>query len=134
MSLTPDDLNKLEQYLGTVLAGSIVGQIAAQRRLHFEDLRGGSSLLRALTDELTELGIDPGLLAAHSLHALVALFAQESNADLITGQFTALLWSILGDPKNGGRPPEIYRRAGVAMHLALLGILDPSIVEKRSRT
>ena len=59
--------------------------------------------------------------------SLVALFAQPCNADLITSQLTALLWSILGDPKNGGRPPEIYRRAGSAMYLALLGILNPSI-------
>ena len=134
MSFTPDDLNKLQDYLCHVIAGSIVGQIAAQRRLHFEDLAGDSSLLRVITDELTELGIDPSLLAQQSLHALVALFAQESNADLIASQFTKLLWSILGDPKNGGLPPEIYRRAGVAMHLALLGILDPSLIEKRARS
>jgi hypothetical protein len=48
---------------------------------------------------------------------------------LIVCQYTSLLWSILGDPKNGGKPPEIYRKAGVAMHLALLGILDPSFPE-----
>lgn len=129
-----DDPNKLEEYLATVLAGSLVGQLAAERGLSYSDLGPGSTKLRSLAEELADLGFDPEILASHCLNSLVALFAQPSNADLITGQFTALLWSILGDPKNGGRPPEIYRRAGVAMHLALLGILDPSIVEKRARS
>lgn len=129
-----DDPNKLEEYLATVLAGSLVGQLAAERGLQYSDLAPGSTTLRSLANELANLGFDPAILASHSLNSLVALFAQPSNADLITGQFTALLWSILGDPKNGGRPPEIYRRAGVAMHLALLGILDPSIVERRTRS
>ncbi len=129
-----DDPNKLEEYLATVLAGSLVGQLAAERGLSYSDLAPGSTTLRSLANELANLGFDPEILASHSLNSLVALFAQPSNADLITGQFTALLWSILGDPKNGGRPPEIYRRAGVAMHLALLGILDPSIVERRTRS
>lgn len=129
-----DSPNKLEEYLATVLAGSLVGQLAAERGLSYSDLGPGSATLQSLASELSELGFDPELSATHCLHSLVALFAQPSNADLITGQFTALLWSILGDPKNGGRPPEIYRRAGVAMHLALLGILDPSIVEKHARS
>ncbi len=129
-----DDPNKLEEYLATVLAGSLVGQLAAERGLAYADLAPGSAQLRSLAGELADLGFDPEILATHCLHSLVALFAQPGNADLITGQFTALLWSILGDPKNGGRPPEIYRRAGTAMHLALLGILDPSIVERRTRS
>lgn len=129
-----NDPNKLEEYLATVLAGSLIGQLAAERGLNYADLAPGGTTLRSLADELADLGFNPELAATHCLHALVALFAQPSNADLITGQFTALLWSLLGDPKNGGRPPEIYRRAGVAMHLALLGILDPSIVENHSRS
>lgn len=129
-----DDPNKLEEYLATVIAGSLVGQLAAERDLQYSDLAPGSTTLRSLANELADLGFDPETLATNCLHSLVALFAQPSNADLITGQFTALLWSILGDPKNGGRPPEIYRRAGAAMHLALLGILDPSIVERRTRS
>lgn len=133
------DPNKLEEYLGSALAGSLVGQIAARRNITFRELLGpdgdgDSPTLRALTEEITELGLDPELLATHSLYSLVALFSQETNADLIASQYTSLLWSILGDPKNGGSPPEIYRRAGVAMHLALLGILDPSLAENRSRS
>lgn len=131
--------NRLEEYLATALAGSLIGQLARQREISVGDLFGSgfdtaSPTVKTLASELDDLDIDVQLLASQSLLALVALFAQESNADLITSQFTALLWSILGDPKNGGSPPEIYRRAGVAMHLALLGILDPSIVENRSRS
>lgn len=130
--------NKLEEYLATAIAGSLIGQVARNREIAMGDLfacglDNPSPVVRKLATELDDLGIDAQLLASQSLYALVALFAQEPNADLIIGQFTALLWSILGDPKNGGSPPEIYRRAGVAMHLALLGILDPSIVEKSSR-
>lgn len=122
---------KVEEYLSCALAGALVGQLAARRELDFMTLigpnfDGDSPELRSLSDELTELGIDPNLLATHALTALVALFVEQNNADLIVGQYTSLLWSILGDPKNGGSPPEIYRKAGVAMHLSLLGILDPT--------
>lgn len=136
--MTSTDPNRLEEYLATAVAGSLIGQVARHREIPMRELFADgiatpSTTVRALATELDDLGIDTQLLASQTLLALVALFAQESNADLITSQFTALLWSILGDPKNGGSPPEIYRRAGVAMHLALLGILDPSIVENHSR-
>lgn len=127
--------NRLEEYLSTAVAGSLIGQIARAREVPLREMftpNGSTSpTVRAIATELDELGIDAELLASQALYALVALFAQEENADLITSQFTALLWSILGDPQNGGSPPEIYRRAGCAMHLTLLGILDPSITEKR---
>lgn len=137
--MSSSEPNRLEEYLATALAGSLIGQLARQREIPMGDLFASgfdtaSPTVKTLATELDDLGIDVQLLASQSLLALVALFAQESNADLITSQFTALLWSILGDPKNGGSPPEIYRRAGVAMHLALLGILDPSIVENHSRS
>jgi hypothetical protein len=124
--------NKVEEYLSCAIAGSLVGQVASQRRIDLSslispDLEDSTPTLRALSDELTELGINPDALANHALCALVALFVQESNADLIVDQYTSLLWTILGDPTNGGKPPEIYRKAGVAMHLSLLGILDPSV-------
>jgi len=128
---------KVEEYLTAAVAGSLIGQVAGQRNLSFASLLGTegdgeSPHLRAITAEFTELGIDPALLANHSLLALVALFAEEANAELIVSQYSSLLWTILGDPRSGA-PPEIYRRAGVAMHLALLGILDPSFSEHRSR-
>ncbi len=130
------DPNKLEDYLSSVMAGSLVGQIARAREIPFQEMFSSEGItsspaVRAIATELDELGIDPEVLASQTLLALVALFAQEANADLIIGQYTALLWSILGDPKNGGSPPEIYRRAGCAMHLTLLGIIDPALVEKR---
>lgn len=128
--------NRLEEYLSSAIAGSLVGQIARAREIPFKEMFStdgttSSPAVRAIATELDELGIDAEILASQALYALVALFAQEENAELITSQYTALLWSILGDPQNGGNPPEIYRRAGCAMHLTLLGILDPSITEKR---
>jgi hypothetical protein len=127
--------NRLEEYLSTAVAGSLIGQIARAREIPFKEMfstdGSGSPAVRAIATELDELGIDAEILASQALYALVALFAQEENAELITSQYTSLLWSILGDPQNGGNPPEIYRRAGCAMHLTLLGILDPSITEKR---
>lgn len=131
--MTSAEQTKVEEFLSTALAGSLVGQIAAERRISFTTLAGPnfdgeSPELRALADELTELGIYPDQLANHALIALVSLFMENSNAELIITQYTSLLWTILGDPKSGA-PPEIYRRAGVAMHLALLGILDPSFIE-----
>lgn len=131
--MTSAEQTKVEEFLSTALAGSLVGQIAAERRISFTTLvgpnfDGESPELRALTNELTELGIYPDQLANHALIALVSLFMENSNAELIITQYTSLLWTILGDPKSGA-PPEIYRRAGVAMHLALLGILDPSFIE-----
>jgi len=133
MSPTP---HKLESYLATALAGSLIGQIARRREIPFrqmfaDDGRTCAPVIQSIATELDDLGIDAELLATQALGALVALFAQEQNAQLITTNFTDLLWSILGDPENGGSPPELYRRAGAAMHLTLLGILDPSLTEKR---
>ena len=131
MTRTP---TKLEEYLSSAIAGSLVGQIAIHRGTDLKGLihshmSGGPSQVNALADEIANLGLDPDLLAAHTLGALVALFMQPENAELLTAQFTGLLWSILGDPKNGGGPPPIYRKAGSALHLTLLGILDPHLID-----
>lgn len=135
--MMPAEQTKVEEYLSAALAGSLIGQIANRRGIHFSELLGPSfdgdtPELRELSDELTELGLCPDTLANHALCSLVALFVEQSNAELIVTQYTSLLWTILGDPKSGA-PPEIYRRAGVAMHLALLGILDPSFTESSPR-
>jgi hypothetical protein len=87
-----------------------------------------SLALRSLREELTEFGLDPELLAAQALAAVTSLFIEPDNADRITTELTKLLWSILGDPESGA-PPEIYRRAGHAMHLSFIGILSPDILE-----
>lgn len=135
--MMPAEQTKVEEYLSAALAGSLIGQIANRRGIHFSELLGPSfdgdtPELRELSDELTELGLCPDTLANHALCSLVALFVEQGNAELIVTQYTSLLWTILGDPKSGA-PPEIYRRAGVAMHLALLGILDPSFTESSPR-
>lgn len=135
--MMPAEQTKVEEYLSAALAGSLIGQIANRRGIHYTELLGpafdgDTPELRELSDELTELGLCPDTLANHALCSLVALFVEQGNAELIVTQYTSLLWTILGDPKSGA-PPEIYRRAGVAMHLALLGILDPSFTESSPR-
>lgn len=129
MSTTSD---KIEDFLGHAIAGSLVGMIACHRGASVQELVDpanckSSKLAYAIAHELDEMGIDPNVLASQMMIALVTVFGQPDNARLITTQFSKLLWSILGDPKNGGAPPEIYERAGAALHLTLLGMLKPSI-------
>lgn len=123
--------NRLEEYLGLVAAGSLIGQLARARDIDAETLFNGPARVRTeLASDLADLGIDPNLLASQLLSALCALFMQETNAALVVEQYTGLLWNILGDPKRGGdTPPELYRRAGCALHLALLALLDPESTE-----
>lgn len=126
--------DRIQAYLASALAGSLVGQLAQRRDLSFEDLvADDNARLNVLRDEITELGVDPRLLANHALCALVAVFVEESNAELVIQNLTNLLWSILGDPEHGGSPPEIYRRAGLAMHLTLIGLIDPAVLDHALR-
>lgn len=122
--------DKLEFYLSQAVAGSLIGAVAGRRKFDIKQLaKPDSPELCALFEELCDLGIYPQVIANHTLSALANLFSEPDNADLIVTNLTSLLWTILGDPKNGGAPPEIYRRAGHAMHLTILGLLSPSIVE-----
>ncbi len=122
--------NKIEEYLSHAIAGCLVGQIAAARRLSFDDLIAcdGESV-RSLGYELAELGLDPDRISEALLLALATLFMEGSNASMIAGHLSDLLWTILGPPE-GGTPPEIYRRAGVAMLLAFVGLLNSDYVEQ----
>ncbi|MGA0103179.1 MAG: hypothetical protein ACO3LH_05640 [Steroidobacteraceae bacterium] len=121
----------IETYLSTSLAGAILGQIAAHRGLDLETLVAHDSHhLNCIGAELTALGINPETLAQQTLTALALLFVEPSNAELVISNYTQLLWSILGDPERGGGPPELYRKAGTAMHLTLISLLDPAIYKK----
>lgn len=119
----------VRDYLGCALAGSLIGQMAMARDISVEAVLAPNSLaLHSLREELTEFGLDADLLAQQALAAITALFIEPDNADRITTELTRLLWTILGDPESGS-PPEIYRRAGHAMHLSFIGILSPDILE-----
>lgn len=119
----------MRDYLSYALAGSLIGQMAMARDISVEAVLVPDSLaLRSLREELTEFGLDPELLAAQALAAVTSLFIEPDNADRITTELTNLLWSILGDPESGA-PPELYRRAGQAMHLSFIGVLSPDILE-----
>lgn len=121
--------DKVQSFLTDVIAGSIAGQIALERDLDFAQLtRPKSPELRAICREITDLGLDPEVLSNHVLNGLVALFALPHNADVMTENFTQLIWTILGDPENGGeKPPPLYQKAGKAMHLTFVSLLDPSV-------
>ena len=126
-------MNKIETYVAQALTGSIAGQMAAHRDMSVTSLmQPGSPELRALTKELNEIGVQPDVLACHSLAALTAVLCEPNNIETITTSLTSLLWDLLGDPVNGGMPPEIYRKAGIIMHMTFLGIIDPSIIDPHS--
>jgi hypothetical protein len=121
------ETKRLEAYLATAMAGTLIGQVARQRDISVRDLlKPGSPEARGIAEDLYEMGIHPELLAHAGLLAQIALFSEQSNAHTIVTSLTNLLWSILGDPENGGNPPEIYRKAGHAMYLTFIGILDPN--------
>lgn len=119
----------VRDYLSCAMAGSLIGQMAMARDISVEAVLAPNSMaLQSLRTELDEFGLDADLLAEQALAAVTALFIEPENADRITTELTKLLWSVLGDPDSGA-PPEIYRRAGHAMHLSFIGILSPDILE-----
>ena len=125
--------NRVQEFLTPVIAGSLVGQIARKRGLPFTDLLDLTTsdltpAAKVMVDELDALGIDPGALAGLVVDAMVRLLAHPQNTALITPQMAALLWSVLGDPENGGEAPQIYHRAAAAVHMVFLGILDPELI------
>jgi len=128
-----DTNSAIEAWLSSALGGSLVAQIAQHRGIDLEELPADeqSPEVRRLLYELRTFGIDPELTAQHAAISLACLFVKSENAEAIIDAFTGVLWSILGDPKgNGSEPPELYRKAGFAMHLALVGFFDPSIPER----
>lgn len=129
-----DTENPVESWLSSAVCGSLVAQVARKRGLEFTDLADSgeiSSETEAILQELHDLGITGSITAEHALSSLACLFISSDNAEAIIDSFTGILWSVLGDPKqNGAQPPEIYRKAGFAMHVALLGFFDPSIPKR----
>lgn len=129
--MTPENVPQLTQYMGAALVGSLVSQIAYARGLDLEEVMGGpahelSPSATRIAHELQALGVHPAILGGNALEALRLLLLNEQNADLLIEQFARLLWSTLGDPATGGStPPDIYRRAGCALHLVLVGLLSP---------
>lgn len=122
------DRNKLEEFVSSAIAGSLIGQIVAHRQIPLDEATESASLER-LAYEIRDFGINPHILSEHAISALIVLLMDEPNADRVVTCLTDLLWSILGDPKGGGAPPEIYRKAALAMHLFFIGVLDPATVK-----
>lgn len=120
--------NKLEEFVSSALAGSLVGQLVAHRQIPLDEATESGSL-EHLAHEIRDFGINPHILSEHAISAMVVLLMDEGNANRVVTSITDLLWSILGDPRGGGSPPEIYRKAGLAMHLFFIGLLDPDTVK-----
>ena len=131
--MTAPTKNPIEDYLTSVLAGSMVGLLALHRDLDVDTLLSTDRAdLCDLQHELVDLGLYPRELAAQSLNAIGSLLVHETNADSLVTTITDILWSVLGDPENGGQPPEIYRRAAIATHLVFIGLLIPSSFPNKS--
>lgn len=125
--------SSIHDWMGSALAGSLVSQIAKRRGIELEDMphKQATAEIQQLCLELDALGIDPELTAEHMALSLACLFTRTSNVEAVVDSFTGVLWHILGDPDhNGDKPPEIYRKAGFAIHLALVGFFDPSLSER----
>jgi len=124
----------IADWLSSAVCGSLVAQVARKRGLEFTDLADFGDITsetEAILQELHDLGITGSITAEHALSSLACLFISSDNAEAIIDSFTGILWSVLGDPKqNGEQPPEIYRKAGFAIHVALLGFFDPSIPKR----
>lgn len=112
------------------LAGTLMGQLGRTQGYTAEQILDpdDSSVRHALLLKLSELGIDMGLLTENCLKSLTGLFVEPSNADRIAQDLSGILWTILGDPSSGP-PPEIYRKAGILMHITFIGLLSPDIIE-----
>jgi len=121
--------NQLFNALGITALGVLVGQVAVAREIPPEDVSvPHGPALPIILEELMDLGIDPPNLARGILRSYASMLMEPSAAEKIQAQITSLLWSIMGDPIHGGNPPEIYHRAGAALHVGLLSMIDPEIV------
>jgi len=122
--------SSLHQYLSECIAGTIFGLAAVKLGMDYSDLfdeyNRPKELSTEIADKMEELGIDSAYIAASVQKALLIAFSQTENVSEMIDRHSELLWSILGNPDSGGhKPPKIYRKASVASHLMVLGILSP---------
>lgn len=113
------------------LASALTGSIVTQRLIaNGADPATVTSRLtpeqvRSWAREIDAIGIDPDLLAEHTITCLVLFLAEINNQRKIRSYFADVLWRILGDPESGD-PPEIYRKAALGIWYCILITLDPS--------
>jgi len=111
------------------ITGTMLGQLALANDVSLESVTAPDSpVLQELRCTLSTSVFEPEVLAKQAMASLTDLFMKPSNAEEISRELTTLLWTILGDPESG-EPPELYRRAGHYMHLSMVAILCPDILE-----
>lgn len=115
--------NALIEHTTTALAGALLVQRMQAQHINFDSLPEDDrlALIRSTADELAAFGIDPQILAQVSAAAFFDLFSDPRNRNAVVDGATQLLWGILGSPE-GGVPPQIYEKAGSAVHLLFLGL------------
>lgn len=113
----------LLSYIATSIAGSMVAQMASLEEVDLLTLSGNFPVLQRYAAALAQKGIDPQLLAQHTLMSLQVIFACEHNAAIIKTTISHILWHTLGDPESGP-PPEIYRQASDDVHAYFISLLS----------
>lgn len=121
-------VSPIHGYLASALTGSIVAQrlLASGADPDTVTSRLTPEQVRYWARELDALGIDPDLLAEHTVTCLVLFLAETNNQQKIRSHLADVLWRILGDPESGD-PPDIYRKAAFGVWYSILITLDPSI-------
>ena len=89
------------------------GEIDPHEELRAEIIKG-----------ITDCGIDPARLADIVTVALCKLLTDNDFERDLVRRNAEGLWEILGDPKQGKKPPKIYYRAAYALHLSYIHLLS----------
>lgn len=120
-------VSPIQDYLASALTGSIVAQRLLANGADPATVTSNLTpeQVRSWARELDALGIDPDLLAEHTITCLVLFLAEIENQRKIRSHLADVLWRILGDPESGD-PPAIYRKAAFGIWYSILITLDPS--------
>lgn len=117
----------IHQCLAACIEGTLVAQLAINRGLQPSDvLTENDIVIKQLRRELKALGIDCQVISQNVLDGLIEIYATDKAMNELGGQYGKLLWSILGDPVNGGsEPPETYVDAAKSLWVTFLATVNP---------
>lgn len=116
------------QALKACIEGTLVAQLAIQRDLSPKEVFTGNHI-KALRQEIQDLGIDAELVSQAHLDAITGIFSTDKAIEELGTPFAELLWHFLGDPENGGKkPPQRYIEASQALWVTFLGAINPKFL------